>query len=301
MPKALTVTVAPLTTAVRRIGGKTPLGAKLSSKEWGNVPLAVRERAFFSAKVESARFLQSAQELIAGNVRMQKERIAPSKVARGGEAVISRDSFIGDMHDLAVKLGLNTTPDGKYTGTVRDIRSVPRLGMIYDMQRQQAFEYSRWKMGQDSDVLNEFPAQRLLRSTADEPRQPPYWENRWQRACIAGGDRKALALFRSTGEIAALKTSRAWVELSAFGTPWPPFDFGSQRTLEDVDRDEAVLLGLISKEKRMKPVDIDFNRHVEASIEGLSPETRRLLKDAFGSTVQIIKRQFGTVMRMKQP
>jgi hypothetical protein len=55
-----------------------------------------------------------------------------------------------------------------------------RLGLIYDMQTRQARGFARWKTGQDADMLNEWPAQRLIRiATRKEPRD---WQERWDAA-----------------------------------------------------------------------------------------------------------------------
>jgi hypothetical protein len=47
----------PFEEAIEKVGDRTPIGSDLSSSEWSDVPLALRERAFFSSRVESVRFL----------------------------------------------------------------------------------------------------------------------------------------------------------------------------------------------------------------------------------------------------
>jgi hypothetical protein len=59
MPVSFT-NAQPLADAVSRLAAKTPIGALLKSADWQAVPLALRERAFFSATVTSAEFLDQA-------------------------------------------------------------------------------------------------------------------------------------------------------------------------------------------------------------------------------------------------
>jgi hypothetical protein len=46
----------PFAEALDKIGSKTPIGSAMLSSEWSDVPVALRERAFFSSQVENIRF-----------------------------------------------------------------------------------------------------------------------------------------------------------------------------------------------------------------------------------------------------
>lgn len=46
------------------------------------------------------------------------------------------------------------------------------------------------------------------------------------------------------GRMVALKSAPVWTNLSRFGRPYPPFDYGSGMGMEDIGREEAVELGL---------------------------------------------------------
>ncbi len=70
-------------------------------------------------------------------------------------------------------------------------------------------------------------------------KEPRDWPARWR---AAGGQ------FYGNGRMAALKDDPIWRRISAFGEPTPPFDYGSQMGLSDIDAGEAVELGLITKE-----------------------------------------------------
>jgi hypothetical protein len=145
---------------------------------------------------------------------------------------------------------------------------VPRLGLIYDMQVQSAQNFARRKMDLDPDVLDQFPAYRLTESTADEPRGDAWWRSRWNEAGAEAGWDGALR-----SQYVALKTSPIWLALSRFGVPWPPFDFGSTRELEDVDRAEAERLELLAPAAEVpggdpRQSDPDFNQALQARLAG---------------------------------
>jgi hypothetical protein len=70
----------------------------------------------------------------------------------------------------------------------------------------------------------------------------------------------------------ALKTSPIWAALSAFGRPWPPFDWGSGMGLDDVDREEAESLGLLQPGEPAPDgaaAQQDYNAELQASVRGL--------------------------------
>ena len=266
--------ILPLADAVARISRKTPIGSVLKSAEWADVPLALRERAQFSAGVVSLKLLGTIQERIAGQVAMRRERLA-----NGKEATFDRSSFIDAVRQIGRDEGLTPTDEAK-RGGLEDITSIPRLGMIYDMQNSMASGFATWKLDQNEGALALWPAYRFGQSTAKNPRDG--WPARWAAAGGAVGWAGA-----ARDEMVALKTSPIWSALSRFGTPWPPFDFGSTRELEDVDREEAIALGLIGPDEVPSGGEEGFNDKLEASVKELSPQMRGMLKDSFEDQVEI--------------
>jgi hypothetical protein len=245
--------IQPFTEAVQKIAAKTALGSRLRSDEWDLVPLAIRERAFFSARVESVRLLSDMQrsitDALAGN-------------STPGGAIMSRDRFISDMRKVAQELGVGQLGKAEIT----DLQGPKRLGLIYDMQTRQARAYAKWKIDQDPDFLNEWPAQRLIR--LQDRKEPRDWEERWAAAATA----VAFEGVASAGMI-ALKSSPIWYELSRFGTPWPPFDYESGMGLQDISRNEAERLGLVQPEDKLVPDgEATFNQSLEASTRGMSED-----------------------------
>jgi hypothetical protein len=119
----------PLAAAVAKLDAKTPLAIALRSDQWDRMPLWIRERSQFSARVESARLLQAIQNRLGDRLSGTKQQIAKSETAAGGEAFVDRSSFIAEMRAIAIDEGIETTTPNNY-GTVRDIRSAKRLGLI---------------------------------------------------------------------------------------------------------------------------------------------------------------------------
>lgn len=261
--------VQPLPEAIAKMGSKSPVGSVLTSAQWQDVPLALRDRGMFSARVESVRFVAEMQRKLTKQVGMLREQVAH------GQAFVTRDSFIGDMKQLAEDLGVQTT-DTAGAGGLQDIRSRRRLGLIHDIQTQQASEYARWKMDQDPDILDAYPAQELVRIEGrDAPRD---WRAIWAQH---GGPTPG-------GRMAALKSDPIWAAISHFGTPYPPFHFQSGMGLAEIPRDEAEELGLIAPGQTPTPASVGFNDSLQASVKGLSPEQRAALAESFGDQVKMV-------------
>jgi hypothetical protein len=284
-PMAVSFDYGPLQDAVAKMDRKSPVAAILTSAQWDKVPVAIRERSQFSARVGSVRLLQHIQDQARSALAWETEKIAASDRAAGGEAFIDRSSFIASARKIAIEEGINTTTPNQY-GTVRDIRSAKRLGLIWDMQTGMASEYARWKINNDADVLDAFPAQRLVRiEERDHPRPPWFWPSRWAEAYAKSGSVQSAL----EGEMVALKTSGIWAALSRFGTPWPPFDYGSGMGLEDVSRDEAEALGLLRPSEVVPPEpDPGFNTGFEMGVRDLDPKLVDWITTSMGDVVSLV-------------
>ncbi len=139
-----------------------------------------------------------------------------------------------------------------------------RIGLIYEMNVAEAREYGRYVRGQDADTLAMYPAQEFLRV---EQRRIPRtdWEIRWR---AAGGK-----IIR--GRMVALKSDAVWTNLSRFGRPYPPFDYGSGMGIEDIDRDEAIELGLLPADEPCDEIpDFDVAVEAEVSLERIPEDLR---------------------------
>src|SRR5262245_18389895 len=134
----------PIKEAVEKLGPRSAIGSKLSSAEWSQVPVPRRERAFFSATIESARWLQGAQDSLGHFLQNTTETITKpdgsivTALKTGGRA-----QFIEQMRVFAMAVRLGPL-DPEDAGTIKDIRSEQRLGLIFDTQTKAANDYGNW-------------------------------------------------------------------------------------------------------------------------------------------------------------
>jgi hypothetical protein len=232
--------------AVKKLGSKTAVGAGLSSADWRMVPLAIRERAFFSAKVAEARIASELQSRVM--------------------SVATKAEFIAKARPFMLENGFARAENQQ---DLKAHTSSRRLGLIFEQNTQAARGYGWWKQGQQSDVMDAFPAQEFIRVEARKvPRQT--WQARWT---AAGG-----RLW--DGRMIALKSDPVWVKLSRFQTPWPPYDFGSGMGVEDVTREEAEALGLMQPGQPAESDEATFDQRVEASTKDIHPLKRDWLMES---------------------
>ena len=263
------------TKAVSKFGSRKAKASSMSSAEWSRVEPALREKCFFSARVNDAEVVGKMRELIGKAIDSSK---------RGGnEAFVSQEKFISEMKNYLRGRGYATG------GTaLTDITSRRRLGLIYQMNVEEAREYAKYVRGQDADALDMYPAQEFLRV---ESRRVPRtdWQTRWR---AAGGKIYG-------GRMIALKSDPVWTNLSRFGRPYPPFDFGSGMGVEDIDRDEAIELKLLPADEPSDEIpDLDPAIEVEVSLDRIPEDLReQIIKETSNAEIKGDK----LVMRDKAP
>ena len=254
--------------AVKRLAAKSPVRSTLSSADWAAVPLALRERAQFSARIDNLQVMQEIQDKLMQAVDLQRH-----PKAGGRSAFMDRSKFIAEMRQVMTGAGLDLGYEG-----LTNPAALKRLGLIYDFQLTDAHEYGRWKMGQDEALLEAWPCQEFLRvESRRKPREN--WRVRWK---IARGQ-----LYK--GRMIARKDDPVWLhpELNRFGRWWPPFDYNSGMGVRDVSREEAVELGVIGPDDRVAPKESEFNEGLQASVRGLDTSNLQKLIDYYGEGVSI--------------
>ena len=88
--------IQPLAEAVAALDAKTPIGSVLTSADWATVPVALRQRAQFSAGVTSAHLLQTVQDRLSAQLNQQREQLT-----NGNQATFDRSSFINAVREIA--------------------------------------------------------------------------------------------------------------------------------------------------------------------------------------------------------
>ena len=241
----------PFAEAARSHAVRALLPTTLSSAELDRLGAEILARAMFSARTTNAGYLQLVQDqvgaLLAGDTDAATVRLTL-------QAALDRLDYVAGSADEE--------------GTITDLRSDQRLNLLVSTNLQQAQGYGAYAQGQDPAILDQYPAQELYR--AEGRRVPRDWPARWQEA---GGE------FYGNGQsMIALKDADIWTAISAFGNPYPPFDFGSGMDVRDVDRDTAIALGLIDRDTQVEPAPArDFAADAAASADGLDAALQEVL------------------------
>jgi hypothetical protein len=253
----------PFREATEKLGERSPIGSAMMSAEWHDVPVALRERAWFSSQVENMRFLQRAKDALGEFLTGARETLPDGQtMLKTG----SRADFVEQMREFALKEGMGPI-DESLAGGLRDITSERRLSLIFDTQVRQAEDFGYYRQGMDADVLNEFPAQRFIRvQEVKDPRE---------------------SHIQYEGQV-YLKSDPIWADVinEDFGVPWGPWGWGCGHDVEDVDRDEAESLGLIDPGQEVQADTRSFNENLRASTQGIEPDLLDKLLQEFGAQVE---------------
>ena len=240
---------------------KNLVSSGLSSERWAALSAAIRDRAFFSSRVESARFLGACRTRLA-------ELLGAARNADG--AVTSRAQVVSDIMRAAREAGIAT---GK--GGLTDPGSAARANVIVDTNAGMAAGYARAEQANTYGARLAFPAQELVR--VEERRKPRDWRSTWT---AKGGRLYA-------GRMVALKEGPIWTAISRFGHPYPPFDFNSGMGVEDVSFDDALALGVVKD---------DYQPAESSSLKAFNDGLEADLK-ADKTTFEELQRDFGDQMR----
>lgn len=258
----------------------------MSAREWAQVPPEIRDESFWSAKLEHARHvadLKRASLQALRGARIQVNRLNAGITDAPGSAdrtlLMSKDLIMREMRKAALDRGL--APTGPRD--MEDFASATRIGLIVDMAEKMTYNRAKWEGGNDPTVLDSWPAQELVRV---EPRKEPRdWDARWQEA----GEAVAWEGAVKDGPMIAMKSSPIWTELSEFGLPYPPFDYGSGMGVRDVERATAIEYGLMKDDDEVAAADAPDE--VRGSLNGLDDTERQWLaqqlQDRLGDGVSI--------------
>jgi hypothetical protein len=264
-------TPTPFLAAIAKLIRRKIVPSRANSAQWRQIDVALRERSFFSARVESARVLQSMRDYMEEYLRVS--RYAPTSQGPGALVSQGRAEFVADMRELAIREGLgNIDPEtGRINPIIKesdltDIRSISRLQLIFDTQTESAQEFGYWQQGQDPDILDVFPAQQFIRV------RPVKIPRSYHQAAEGSIRRKDDLPF--------------WLSLNRdFGVPWGPWGFGSGMGVEDVDRNEAIAAGVIREGDVIKPTAKDFNDGLSSSVRDFSGQILAALQRATRGTL----------------
>ncbi len=201
-----------LQVAVKKMEAVGLLKTKLSSQELGEIRTSIRQQAVFSAKVSNGKILESIREVTIG---VLNKKISPFAAREKLRETVERSRY--------------KAPKGK-EGTIQDLTSTARLDLIVRTNVDMARGYGQFVDAQRG--LDEYPFWEMYRK---ELRQEPRdWPTRWQEAGRA----------LRQGKMVAPVNDRIWKAISAFGTPYPPFDYNSGMSVRRMARARGEKLGL---------------------------------------------------------
>lgn len=222
----------PFREAVGYVAAKKLLPTRMSSEELMQLSPALRERSMFSAKTSNAWYLQQIKnkiDLIVG------PESSGGKKWKGVDAGSARAQLKAALKKIGYK------PAKGKRGTIEDLSSDPRLNLIVSTQTDMAHAFGQRLKALRPEIMDAWPAYELVRE--EERTEPRNWPERWEEA---GGEFYEGDSDYPEGRMVALKDSPIWAQISAFGLPYPPFDFNSGMGLEEVSREDCIEIGLIT-------------------------------------------------------
>ena len=274
----------PFSEALDRLAQKRVLPTGLSSaelrREW---PEALRRRSLFSARTTKAAILQEYQDKLA-ELLDGKTNIATARMEL--QQLIDALGYTPE-HGFAGDEERDIPPAER--GSLRDLGSRTRVDLVLTTNMRQMANYGFWKQGQSDFALFAYPCYELVRIY---PRNIPRglrlakgalehvagedWPSRWE---TVGGK------FYGLGRMIARKDDEIWGRLGdssifrdALDTWLPPFAFNSGYGWREIDRAEAIKLGVIDEDTEVEGQRHDLNENVQASVDGFDPEFLRAVK-----------------------
>ena len=248
---------------------KALVASSIPSSEWEKIRADLRNRAFFSAQVESVRFLHEARKTA---------HAAVARLKRADGAGFSEADAIERIRSSARSLARELKNVG--AGGILDPSSFQRAKLVLETQASLAAGYVRHLADTQPGALAAFPAKELFRSAYSKPQTPRNWIARWLQA---GGKLHA-------GRMAALVTDPVWAKISRFGSPYPPFDFNSGMETRPLSRDESVRLGIIAQDapppQPPQPHSLNDGLQAEVDRSFLDSQEWANLKNSFGDFIQ---------------
>jgi hypothetical protein len=234
--------------AAKNLQSKGLLPTDLSSAEIAQqFSAAARRQSIFSAKTLFEALLQKYKDTAGGRGTLDL-----------GQTRLEVKAYLDSM---------GYTPEEGIKGTIQDLSSDARINLVVRTNRRLAEGAGQFIQGNSSpDHVNRWPAWEFSRDI--EKKEPRDWEGPnglWVNACRRAGDTKALAAYGETGRMVALKSSGVWDEISdsdytpgGLDQPFDPVAIETGMAREQIDRDDAIELGLLDEDEVAEPADFDL-------------------------------------------
>lgn len=220
---------------------KKLLPTAASSAQLQALEPSIRERAMFMARVNHAGMVAKTDRMIAAALGDGVDAINPATA----RAELK-------LHLKSIGYDPENPPTGfepAKPGSLRDLSSDGRLNLVLDTNLKMAHGYGQFAKANDPDILDAYPCQELYR--LESRKEERAWRERWVQA---GGK-----LYGASARMIATKDGPVWTAISAFGLPYPPFDYNSGMWVEEIDRAEAEALGVVKPSTIVEPQSRGFN------------------------------------------
>jgi hypothetical protein len=294
MPPITPITPILPTDSLKSLTSKTvlPLPENIGTAAIQTLEPEIRERAFFSARTPYAGYLadiqRNLQNLIQPEAKITPEGMIPTV---SGESLSPAQVRAKMKQQLAA---LNYQPDPEKRGGLQDLSTDLRTNLIIKTQLQMARGYGSWRESQNPEILDAFPADELYRAL--DRKIPRDWQQRWNeaRAKLGAATTATKAYDKETGPFIALKNDPIWTQISIFGNPYPPFDFGSGRRVRDIDRQTALDMKVLAPDQVVQPQETTLNQEIEMPTGNIPAPLLQALAESLGNIATII----GDVLRI---
>jgi hypothetical protein len=205
------------------------LTTELGSREAAELVQSLEERAFWSARTTHAWYLRELKKLVERYVRGEGRDNDLGQLRMEARELLARAGYTpekGFPGDEA--LGIPPAEPG----SLRDLRSEPRLNLIFETQASLMRGLGQKVRGLDR--IEQFPAWELVRF--HQVRAPRDWYERWQQAgasfAVINGEPRLIA--PKDAEVWSVLGDRAVFE-DALGVDHPPFAWNSGMGWLEVD------------------------------------------------------------------
>ena len=250
-------------TPAEKLLHKSLVTSGMSSAEWEELDVSLKDRAFWVSNVESLKFIENCQSKIAdllGNVR------------NSDGALTSRAEVVSSIMRAAREAGISSG-----SASISDPGSEARANVIINTNAGLAAGYASAEQANTYGARIAYPCYELVRVEARNVERP------WRKIWVEKGG----SLYQ--GRMVALKDDPIWTAISRFGCPYPPFDYNSGMGLDDVSHDEAVALGVIKEDynpPEKSPLE-SFNEGLSADLKIERTDDPRLvhLQEKFGDQI----------------
>lgn len=256
--------------ALKYIARRKVQAGPFNSAAWQSVAPAIRQRAFFSATVSSARVLHRFRSMLLDWQSGAVETITtPSGAVETAYKQTGLASFRERAGELLVSEGLATPADFR-NDSIRNIAGNARLKLVFQTNIAQAQDFAIYQQRvSDPARLARFPALEFVRTPGAVLPRPLHVANE--------------------GAVRRFDDIDFWLAMNSpviggFAVPWGPWGFNSFMTTFPVNRKRAERLGLVRPGERVMPPDLTrfgvtlparFNRGVTAGLDDITPEIRQ--------------------------